>query len=107
MIIKKKFDCTNINWGKDPKFNEMFLKSKLYYFNDMLNWSGAVLLRDLYMDLGLETTAESCINGWVKGIGKDDFVKFSFSQIYDTPDFELIFECYPILVYLNKEERVE
>lgn len=103
-IIKKRFDSGCPSWEKEVKFNEYFLKAQQNYFTEMMQAQGFVFLRDVYMGLGLATTKESCILGWVKGVVKEkDYVNFSYSQIEDTSDFELIFECYPILDYLEME----
>ena len=98
--IKKKFDNQCPNWSNDPKFNECFLKTQKNYLNDVMQAQGFVFLRDVYMALGLATTKESCMLGWIK---EKDSVNFSYSQIGDTSDFELTFKCYPILDYMEME----
>lgn len=103
-IIRKRFDDRCPSWDKEPKFNELFLKSQHQYLNDVMQNQGFVFLRDVYMNLGLATTKESCILGWVKGVVPEkNFVDFKYSQIEDTSDFELVFECYPILDYMEME----
>lgn len=103
-IIRKRFDSRCPGWDEEAKFNECFLKAQQNYLTDVMQKQGFVFLRDVYTALGLATTKESCILGWVKGVveGKD-FVDFRYTQIEDTSDFELVFECYPILDYMEME----
>lgn len=103
-IIRKRFDSQCPNWDKDPRFNELYLKSQHQHLNDVMQFQGFVFLRDVYMALGLATTKESCLLGWVKGVVPEkDFVNFEYSQIGDTSDFEQVFRCYPILDYMEME----
>lgn len=102
--IKKRFDRTSPYWDKSPEVNKMFFNAQLTYANDVMRNQGFVFLRDLYVCLGLAITKESCIYGWVKGaVREEDFVKMTVSEIEGTEDFELEFNCYPILEYLPVE----
>ena len=106
-IIRKRFDKRCLNWDTNPEFSEMFLRTQQTYFNNVMQIQEFVFLRDIYMAIGLPVTKESCMLGWVKGVVKDkDFVNFEYSKINDTDDFELVFECYPILDYLEMENVV-
>lgn len=103
-IIKKKFDDRSFYWKKDAMCNELFLNAQRNYFNEVLQHQGFVFLRDVYTAIGLETTKESCILGWGVWVEREKLDSgFKFIQINETPDFELIFECYPILDYLKTE----
>lgn len=107
-IIKKRFDNQSPNWAKEANFNELFLKGQQIYFTELMQIQGFVFLRDVYMALGLATTKESCILGWVKGVVPEkDFVNFEYSQIGNSSDFELTFECYPILDYMETEDAAD
>lgn len=101
--IKKRFGHDNPNWEDNQEFNEVFLKSQRNLWNDILQYRGYVLLKDVYDSLGFEATRESCELGWFKGVTEEDFVKFDWYQIGETGEFELTFECYPILEYLDGE----
>lgn len=101
-IIKKKFDSKNLNWDSCPEFNEMFLNTQKIYFDNILKTRGFVFLRDVYETFGLNITIEACIFGW--NIDNDHSVEFEIHRIEGTSDYELIFECYPILEYFDKEE---
>lgn len=106
-IFKKRFGKNNPNWDPNEAFTEMFIMTQLLTANEVLQNRGHVLLRDLYDSLGFETTKESCSYGWVKGVVKDDFVKCKLEKIDGTDDYELSFECYPILNYLPEEDAAE
>ena len=99
----KEFNRNNLNWEKCAKFNELFLKSQLNYYQDVLQCEGLVFLKDLYVSFGLPITRESCKYGWYSGGNKNRFVNVTFKQINDY-DFEITFKCYPVLHYLEKEE---
>lgn len=104
--IAKRFDRGSLNWDKDAKFNELFLNAQKVYIDDMLESLGYVFLSDVYILLGLPVTRDSCILGWSNIIEDGGGIRFKWSQIGKTPDFELVFECYPILIYLPEEEGV-
>lgn len=107
--IKKKFDSRSLKWDKDSMFNEIFLRYQLNYFNDVLQSCGFVFLRDVYMALGLDITSASCILGWKKDDkNSKNFIGFRYYQLKDSyePEYELIFECYPIIDYLEEENGV-
>ena len=108
IIIRKRFDKGCPNWNTNPEFSEMFLRTQQTYFNNVMQIQEFVFLRDVYMAIGLPVTKESCMLGWAKGVVKDeDFVNiFEYSKIKGTDDFELVFECYPILDYLETEDVV-
>lgn len=81
-IIRKKFDKGNPNWDENPEFSKLYLNAQRNYFNDVMQIQGFVFLRDVYMGLGLATTKESCMLGWVKGVvAGADFVKFDLPRL--------------------------
>lgn len=105
-IIKKRFGRNNNPyWDKNKEFNLMFFQSQMNLANDKLTHQGHVLLLDVYDMLGIARTKESCYLGLVKGVNKnEDYVKMSYEELLDHPnEFELTFECYPILEYLEVE----
>lgn len=101
-IIKKRFGEKNPNWNDEPRFNNLFLRENRNYWNTILERRGYVLLKDVYDSLGIGTTRESCVLGWFKGVTGEDCIKFDWFQL-ENDEFELIFECYPILKYLDVE----
>lgn len=105
--IRKVFDKSNPNWDENPEFNKMFLTGEQTISNDVFQAQGCIFLKDIYGFLGFAITKEACTHGWVKGKTEGDYVRFTFEQIEGTNDFEIIFECYPILTYIQKEDEVE
>lgn len=102
--IRKVFDEANLQWDEDPEFSRMYLTGERVYFNNILQKQGYLFLKDIYETLGFDVTKEACTHGWVRGKTEGDCVKFTFEQIEGTKDFEIIFECYPILIYIQEED---
>lgn len=102
MKIKKTFNNRSFNWDRNPVFNEMFLNSQMVYFEELRRARGFVFLQEVYTSLGLPITKISSVYGW----GSEERFEFQISRIGETADYELIFECFPILKYLEDEDRV-
>lgn len=109
VIIEKVFDVSSHMWDKNSQYNGLYINAVLRKFDDTLHVRGYVFLRDIYEQLGLKITNESCILGWVKNNirNKDvEFVNMTIFPIEGTSNFKLVFDCYPILDYLEHDEGV-
>ena len=78
------FDDCSYAWTKDKKYNLIFLKRQESLFNDLLRSRGYLFLRDVYKELGIPITKESCIVGWIydekNNIIGDNFVAFDIHE---------------------------
>lgn len=64
-IYARFFDESSINYTRMPGENQLFVKTAQAYFNDLLNIRGWVALNEVYEYLGMDTTPEGQIIGWV------------------------------------------
>ena len=74
------FDERSYGWSNLQKNNLIFLKHQESFFNELLRKRGYLFLRDVYEELGMPITKESCLVGWIydeknNKIG-DNFVAF-------------------------------
>lgn len=74
------FDNRSFGWTNSQIDNIIFLKRMESWLNDILRKRGYLFLRDVYEELGLPITKESCIVGWIydeknNEIG-DNYVRF-------------------------------
>lgn len=63
-MIRVEFNRNNPNFDEVPMFNEIFVRSTIQYFSDMLRYRKYVFLRDLLEALGIEPTKKSLTFGW-------------------------------------------
>lgn len=105
MVIKRIFDERNILWDKEVGYNYHLLTSKLTFYNNRLDFHEYVFLKDIFNDLCMEISRESCTVGWVKGL--DDHISMKITQIKGTSNFELTFECRSILESFITEDEVQ
>lgn len=78
------FDERSYGWSNLKRINLIFLKHQESFFNELLRKRGYLFLRDVYEELGLPITKESCIVGWIydeknNKIG-DNFVSFDIRE---------------------------
>lgn len=59
------FDETNPNWEKTPDYNQMFIRARESYANDMLRAHGHMFLNDVYKMLGAKPTKAGQVVGWL------------------------------------------
>lgn len=78
------FDENCSYWDKDPEYNLMFLKAQQQYANDKLIAQGYLFLNDVYDMLGIPSSKEGQVVGWIYNLENpngDNYVDFG---IYDT-----------------------
>lgn len=81
-IYSRWFDSSNMNWVNQAHYNDVFLRAKQNYFNDILNIKGYVFLNEVLEELGFEPTPEGQLVGWLsrkKGTEADGFIDFGLS----------------------------
>ncbi len=96
MIIKKMFDRKSKYWVNDLGDNIYAVLLQKKFFNYMFGVKGYVFLGDVCENLGIRLEHGLYDLGWSKRNG-DDRIDISFSNIEDTDNLEIIFECYPII----------
>ena len=76
--MKIIFDKSNPYWDEDPKWNELFIKSKVNLFNDKLKADGIVLMFEVLEELGynmknipadLVLNKEDKVRCWMDNVG--------------------------------------
>lgn len=82
------FDERSYGWSCLQKNNLIFLKHQERWLNELLRKRGYLFLRDVYEELGLPITKESCVVGWIydeknNKIG-DNFVKFDIRETHSS-----------------------
>lgn len=78
-MYSRVFEETNINWFNDPSKNEYFLRALEQWANDRLYLRGALVLNDVYTQLGFEPTPFGAVVGWTKD-GGDGYVSFGLDS---------------------------
>jgi Family of unknown function (DUF6353) len=77
----RMFDPMCPDWNPNWEYNQMFLKAKQNYANDMLQSRGHLFLNEVYDMLGLEHSTAGAVVGWVISKNGDNFVDFG---LFDT-----------------------
>lgn len=75
------FDGRCVSHTRDLHYNLMYLKNLEKGFNDLLNRRGYVFLRDIYEQMGIPITKESCLVGWTKG--NCNHIEFELHRLTD------------------------
>lgn len=78
------FTSNNPNWQAVLDYNEMFLRGQQDYANDKLRAEGFLTLNDVCDMLGLETSKEGMVIGWIyntKNPTGDNYVDFDIRQV--------------------------
>lgn len=83
------FDELNPYYKKSAKYNEMFLRSKQAWFNDLLRVNKHVFLNDVLEELGMRKTIMGQHVGWIfdpdnPNHNGDDYISFGINA--DTPE---------------------
>lgn len=100
-VFKKVFNKDNPHWSCNVVTNEEFLNNVRIYLDTLLQNGEYVFLKDAYEFLGLPITRQSCTYGW--DVVTTKHVIINIKKIEKTKDFQLIFECVPIIDYLPEE----
>lgn len=75
------FDKSSIYWTKDSVYNRHLLLHHQNYFNDKLRKVGKLYLNEVYMILGMPTTAMGQMVGWI--FDGNTVVDFGLTDTYN------------------------
>lgn len=70
----------------DANWNYAYVSSVKAYYNEVLQTRGHVFLNEVYSSLGLPTTSEGQVLGWLKDGKGDGYIDFGIDTL-DTKDF--------------------
>ena len=76
------FDEFNVNWSRDPYYNQTFLKAQLNYWNQRLETRGHVFLNEVYENLGFDHTQAGQVVGWLWDGDGDNFIDFGMFEAH-------------------------
>ena len=83
----------------------MFLKRQENYFNELLRKREYVFLRDIYEELGIKISSESCVVGWRfmedNKIG-DNYIHFMYDEDEEGPNIIIDFNVDGLIIDLSK-----
>ena len=80
VTYSRLYDETNLNWVSDPEINLYRLQSAQQNFNDKLNYTGIVLLNEVYQYLGFPLTHAGQNAGWALDFPGDNFIDFGLDE---------------------------
>lgn len=77
----KFFDELNQNYQPTAEYNQIFLRARQQYANDLLRARGHIFLNEVYDGLGIERTRAGSVVGWSLQKNPDSFVDFGIFDV--------------------------
>ena len=81
------FEESCIAWTKDMALNRHYITHINNLYNDKLRRHGYVFLRDIFENLGIPTTQDSIICGWVYDANNpvgDNYIEIQVTELDDS-----------------------